>query len=204
MKNLYAGAAIVGGTLWIVLNLALVGAWDRGDAFPTYEFLNAGRPLPLALLSFALYGLFQGVRDRIGRPARIGFSIALAGFGLLALGAALEFWVGGGVRDGDVDTLSLTGWLVYLAGYLVLSIGLILFGVRFYLAHAWGEYSMLPLLTGITWAAWFPLIMLDQAAALKTSDWAHLTFGGLWIAIGVIQLRQGCAVGAVLQGMEKQ
>lgn len=189
MKNLSAAAAILGGILWILLTLALVGAWERSVGVLTYEFLNGARPLPLALLAFALYGMYRSVRERTGRAARIGIFIALAGFGLLALGAALEFWIGGGVRDGDVDTLSLAGWLTYLSGFLVLSVGLILFGVGFYRSRAWDDYSILPFLTGLVWAAWFPLVMLDQVMRVATSNWAQLTFGGLWIAMGIILLR---------------
>lgn len=59
MRNLSALAALFGGILWLALNFALAGAWDRGNNFPTYEFLNAARPLPLALFAFALYGLFR-------------------------------------------------------------------------------------------------------------------------------------------------
>lgn len=190
MKNLAAACAIIGGILWIVLNLALIGAWERGSVFPTYEFLNGARPLPLALLAFALYGIYRDAAARIARAARIGFYVALAGFGLPALGAALEFWIGGGVRDGGVDTLSLAGWLIYLTGYLVSSIGLILLGAGVLQARAWGDYSILPLLTGVVWAMWFPLIMVDQALGTQTSDWTQWTFGGLWIAMGVLMLLQ--------------
>jgi hypothetical protein len=75
MKTPFPIAAILGGILWLALNLALVGAWERGDTFPTYEFLNALRPLPLALFAFALYGLY-----RIVKVGRVGFFISLAGF----------------------------------------------------------------------------------------------------------------------------
>lgn len=205
-NSLYALAAILGGGLWILLNLALVGAWDRGDAFPTYEFINGARPLPLAFLAFALYGVFQTFQDSLGRAPRAGFFVALAGFAMLAAGAALEFWIGGGVRDGVVDTLSLAGWLIYLAGYFVLCVGLILFGVGIYRSHAWGEYSILPLLTGLVWAAWFPSILIDQAMQTGLADLSQLIFGGLWIAMGVIMVRQRqkSPQAAMSRGTEKQ
>lgn len=163
MKDIFALAAIVGGILWLALNLALVGAWERGDNFPTYEFLNALRPLPLALFAFALYGIY-----RIVNVGRVGFLISLAGFALLAAGAALEFWIGGGVRDGDVDTLSLAGWLTYLVGYLVLSIGLIAFGIAFYKTRAWGIFSIVPLIFALLWVVMGALMLKgNQARAVR-------------------------------------
>lgn len=181
MKNPYALFAIVGGFLWLVLNFALVGAWERGDNFPTYESLNALRPLPLVLLAYALYGLYRVVK--VGRRALI---ISLAGLFLLAAGAAIEFWIGGGVRDGEVDTISLAGWLTYLAGYLLLSIGLIAFGVAVYRPRAWGAYSIVPLVTGIVWASWFPFIMLDNLIQNSLADVSQYLFAILWIVIGAL------------------
>lgn len=181
MKNPYAVFAIAGGFLWLVLNLALVGAWERGDNFPTYEFLNALRPLPLVLLAYALYGLHRALN--VGRRAVL---ISLSGFFLLAAGAAIEFWIGGGVRDRDVDTISLAGWLTYLAGYLLLSIGLIAFGVAVYRPRAWGAYSTVPLVTGIVWASWFPSIMLDNLMQNSLADISQYLFAILWIVIGAL------------------
>ena len=181
MKNIFALAAIVGGILWLALNLALVGAWERGDNFPTYEFLNALRPLPLALFAFALYGIY-----RIVNVGRVGLLISLAGFALLAAGAALEFWIGGGVRDGDVDTLSLAGWLTYLVGYLVLSIGLIAFGIAFYKTRAWGTFSIVLLITGIVWATWFVFITLDTVMENNFADLAQYIFALLWVVMGAL------------------
>lgn len=185
MKNIFSLAAILGGILWLALNLALVGAWERGDNFPTYEFLNALRPLPLALFAFALYGLYRTVN-----VGRIGFIISLAGFALLAGGAAIEFWLGGGVRDGDVDTLSLVGWLTYLVGYLVLSIGLIAFGIAFYKTRAWGTFSIVPLITGIVWASWFVFITLNEAIQNNFADLAQYLFAVLWIVMGMLMWKE--------------
>lgn len=188
MKNLFALSAVVGGIFWLALNLALVGAWERGNNFPTYEFLNALRPLPLALFAFALYGLY-----RLVKVGRVGFIISLAGFALLAAGAAIEFWIGGGVRDGDVDTLSLAGWLTYLVGYLGLSIGLIAFGIAFYKTRAWGANSIVPLITGIVWASWFVFIMLGHVMQNNFADMAQYLFALLWIVLGVLKLKENQA-----------
>ncbi len=188
MKNLFTLSAVVGGIFWLALNLALVGAWERGNNFPTYEFLNALRPLPLALFAFALYGLY-----RLVKVGRVGFIISLAGFALLAAGAAIEFWIGGGVRDGDVDTLSLAGWLTYLVGYLGLSIGLIAFGIAFYKTRAWGANSIVPLITGIVWASWFVFIMLGHVMQNNFADMAQYLFALLWIVLGVLKLKENQA-----------
>ena len=188
MKNLFTLSAVVGGIFWLALNLALVGAWERGNNFPTYEFLNALRPLPLALFAFALYGLY-----RLVKVGRVGFVISLAGFALLAAGAAIEFWIGGGVRDGDVDTLSLAGWLTYLVGYLGLSIGLIAFGIAFYKTRAWGANSIVPLITGIVWASWFVFIMLGNVMQNNFADMAQYLFALLWIVLGVLKLKENQA-----------
>lgn len=179
ITNLFSFAAIFGGILWLVLNAALVGAWERGNSFPTYEFLNGLRPLPLALYAFAQYMLYRAVN--VGRTSTL---ISLAGFALLALGSALEFWVGGGVRDGEVDTLSLAGWLTYLLGYLILSIGLVTFGIAIYRARALGAQSLFVFITGVVWASWFPLIMLDNALSTNYADIAQYVFALLWIVTG--------------------
>jgi hypothetical protein len=185
MKNSAALAAILGGILWLALNLALVGAWERGDNFPTYEFLNTLRPLPLAFLAFALYGLYRMVK-----VGRVGFFISLAGFALLAAGAAIEFWIGGGVREGDVDTISLVGWLTYLVGFLLLSIGLIAFGLAFYRTRVWGANSIVPLITGIVWASWFLFVMLDNVMQSNFADIAQYLFALLWIGMGVLMWKE--------------
>lgn len=181
MRNPFALAAILGGTLWIALHIALTGAWERGDIFPTYEFLNALRPLPLALFALALYGVY-----RVVNTGSTAFRISLAGFFLLAVGAATEFWIGGGVRDGDVDTLSLAGWLTYLLGFFVLSVGLVGFGITVYRARAWGTFGTLPLLAGIVWAAWFPLILLGNLGLADYGEITQYVFAILWIAMGVL------------------
>jgi hypothetical protein len=181
VKPKYAISAIVGGLLWFALHLALIGAWERGDTFPTYEFLNALRPLPLALFAFALYGLYCYLHT-----GRTGFFIAVTGLLLLAAGAALEFWIGGGVRDGDVDTLSLVGWLVYLAGYLTLGIGLSAFGIAVLRARVWGTYSYLPSLTGLVWSLWLPSLMLGEVMSNNFSELPQYLFAFLWVVMGVL------------------
>ncbi|MDL1896392.1 hypothetical protein FBQ82_08975 [Anaerolineae bacterium CFX7] len=188
MKKLSALAALLGGILWLALNLALVGAWERGNNFPTYEFLNALRPLPLALFAFALYGLYRAVK-----VGRVGFIISLAGFFLLAAGAAIEFWIGGGVRDGEVDTTSLVGWLTYLVGYLVLSIGLIAFGIAFNRTRVWGTFSSVPFITGIVWASWFVFITVSNVVENNFADLAQYLFALLWIGMGVLMTKENFA-----------
>lgn len=195
LTTFYMLAAILGGVFWIGLNLALDGAWERGEAFPTYELVNALRPLPLALFAFALYGLYQMFDARIGRN---GVYAALAGFFLLVAGAALEFWIGGGVRDGDVDTLSLAGWLIYLVGYLVLSIGLVMFGIHVLCARAWRTFSLLPLSIGIVWAAWFPLVMIGELMNINFSGITQYLFGLLWIGVGVLMTQHAASPTPVL------
>lgn len=185
LNLLAALAALLGGALWLALNFALVGAWERGNNFPTYEFLNALRPLPLALFAFAMYGLYR--RVNVGR---IGFFISLAGLALLAAGAAIEFWIGGGVRDGDVDTLSLAGWLTYLVGYVVLSIGLIVFGIAFYQTRVWGAFRFVPLITGIVWASWFLFVMLGNVMQNNFADMAQYLCALLWIVMGVLMWKE--------------
>jgi hypothetical protein len=187
MKQMYALSAMIAGICWISLNLALVGAWERGSVFPTYEFLNALRPLPLALMAFALYGVYRST----GR-GRTGLLISLGGLVLLAAGAAIEFWVGGGVRDGDVDTLSLVGWTTYLGGYVVFAIGLFAFAIL--LDRAGGNHtaSLLLLALALSWAAWLPLVLLAESTGTNLADASQLLFGGLWVLLGV-QLWKGLA-----------
>lgn len=185
LNFLAASAALLGGALWFALNIALVGARERGDNSPTYEFLNALRPVPLALFAFALYGLYRMVN-----VGRVGFFISVAGFFLLAAGAAIEFWIGGGVRDGDVDTLSLAGWLMYLVGYLVLSIGLIAFGIAFYQTRVWGAFRFVPLITGIVWASWFLFIMLGNVTQNNFADISQYLFVLLWIVMCVLMWKE--------------
>jgi hypothetical protein len=186
MNRLFALAAISAGILWITLTLALVGAWERGDTFPTYEFLNGLRPLPLTLMAVALYGIYQTAAPSVGRTGRGAFIVSLVGLALLAAGAALEFWIGGGVRDGDADLLSNLGWFAYLFGYLVLSIGLIAFGIAVRRAQVWGKWSWLPLATGIVWASFLFCVILQNAFDFPFTEVSQVLFGALWMGMGVV------------------
>ncbi len=75
-------------------------------------------------------------------------------------------------------------------GFLVLSIGLITLGIAIARARVWQDMSSLPLITGIVWAAWFPLVMADNVLHNNFSDVAQILFALLWMVIGVALPRQ--------------
>src|SRR5918998_3612330 len=103
-----------------------------------YDDYNRLLTLPLVLLLLALAGLRSLQMPELSPWERQGALLALAGAALLVVGNAIEFWavllsddaVFALAEDHGLDEWagSTIGWLVFLAGGLLLIVGGIVFG----------------------------------------------------------------------------
>jgi hypothetical protein len=161
-----------------------------------YDDYNRLLTLPLVLLLLALAGLRSLQMPELSPWERQGALLALAGAALLVVGNAIEFWavllsddaVFALAEDHGLDEWagSTIGWLVFLAGGLLLIVGGIVFGTataRARILPPWGGAVIAlsaPLLLAavVTWTSSVP-ITAGLGVALA-AGWVAL--GGLLVA----------------------
>lgn len=174
-------AAIVGGLAWIPVRLAIGGTWGTTVVGLDYVEWNRLMVVPLALLLggiVVLWSLAESFR------ARIGALVAAFGLAGMLAGVVVEFWIFGGL-EGDRDGAAV-GWMIYLlAGVLVHTIGLALYGFarREVLGALAFAIAMLHVL-------WIPA-GLSGIDALLVLDQALIGLG--WVGIGVWGVRGSSA-----------
>lgn len=124
-------AAMLGGVLWALWAVVVqsVGWGEPGSAaYERYELIN--RLLPLALLPVVVgfVGLHVAQRRRYGWLGTTGFVLVLAGFAIILVGSAGEFWAF--TEQGyALPNLRDTSWTLFLLGHPVLAVGALLFGL---------------------------------------------------------------------------
>ncbi len=129
-SGIAGGAAALGGLAWILL--APAAELVRRDLL-TYDGYNRLLAVPLLLFAIALSLAPRALPAR-GRLARIGFSVAATGAGLLFIGNVVEFY-GVLLQDGlNAYAASQAGanqhwigsdvgWMTFMLGMLVLPAG---------------------------------------------------------------------------------
>ena len=153
-------AAIIAGLLWLVLRPLI--EFSRNDRLlgRTYEDYNRLVPVPLLLFLVGLVGLHACYARTAGPLGIGGLVVAAIGVTAAAVGAVVEFWWAGGIRQGD-KAGSDAGWMFFGLGYFGLLLGLMLFGIASQRSNALGRWSAVPLVMGALGPAW-PFV----------SDWA--------------------------------
>ena len=191
-------AAIIAGIAWgFVLPLIATAASDEPIGLG-YDDYNRLLTLPLVLLLVALAGVRSLQLPELSRWERAGALLALAGAALLVVGNAIEFWavllsddaVFALAQDHGFDEWagSTVGWLVFLAGGLLLIAGGIVFGV------ATARARILPRWAGAVIASSAPLLL---AAVVAWTSSVPLTAGlGVALAVGWVAL--GCLLVAAI------
>ena len=183
-RRLAGLAAVLGGLAWIPVRLAIGGTWGTTVAGLDYVEWNRLMVVPLALLfgGIVLLWSFAGTSR-----ARTGALLAAIGLAGMLAGVVVEFWIFGGL-EGDRDG-AVVGWMTYLlAGVLVHSIGLTLYGIG-----RRGVLGALALGIAALHVLWIPAV-LTAIDALLVLDQALIGIG--WVAVGVIGLQEQAARGA--------
>ena len=148
-------AAMLGGVLWIAVRVLVL---LEPPPF-SYDAYNRMFVAPLLLLLVGLLGFSVRRAGGCGRLARTGTVAALAGCTLLIVGNVTEFWLvlaqskpnaNAAYQSGaeEVWIGSEIGWILFLLGFLILSIGLVLFGAAAVRASELPKWRALPLMVG--------------------------------------------------------
>ena len=148
-------AAMLGGLLWMVLG-ALAGMTGGstkvlGLAEGAYSRMFT---VSLLLVTAGLAGLYARQAGRFGRLGAAGFVLAFIGLALIVLGNVIEWWISdlifADVQPGQFKPGAHAGWGIFLVGFCVLAVGLVLVGIATIQAKALPRWSRaLPLVIGL-------------------------------------------------------
>ncbi len=182
-------AAILGGVLWIAVRVLVL---LQPPPF-SYDAYNRIFVAPLLLLLVGLLGLSVRSAGGRGRLARTGTIAALVGCALLIAGNVAEFWLvlvqskpnaNAAYQSGaeEVWIGSEIGWMLFLLGFLILSIGLVLFGVAAVRANEPPRWRALPLMIGVAGLIAF----LFGPFLVAVADLLLTLIGVGWILLGYL------------------
>lgn len=175
-------AAVLGGTVWLLLRPMVATTFARPAFGLAYEDFNRLMLVPLGLLLVAAVG-FVTASDR--RLVRVGAGMVATALVLALAGVTVEFVLGGGLR-GDRD-LALAGWGLYLLGYVLQGIGLAVVAV----GAARARVVVVAIVAAAMAAAsltWLPLLALRQVGIAAVTDAA---LGAGWIVLGLALSKRG-------------
>ena len=125
---------IVGSAIWLVSWICNGQTEDGAVAFLGLSEWGWRRLLDPAtlLLMTGLLGFHVGRRQRYGKLGLVAFATTEFGLAVVLIGNVIEFWIGGLLYmdvPGAFEPSDHVGWAVFLAGLLVVLIGLVLVGV---------------------------------------------------------------------------
>ena len=169
-------AGLVGGAMMAVTGLALLSVLNEAE----FEYVEPFGTIAMLVLALALPALYASERDWFGRLATVGF-------GLLSLGW-IAATIGLVVTSLTMPPVSEAGFLAFLLGLLVASIGMLAFGTAMLRTDAtaaprlgaWLLVAALPV--GVPFAIAFTTYVMGEGA----DPWAGpmLLYGLAWIVFG--------------------
>ena len=169
-------AGLVGGAMMTVTGLALLTVLNEAE----FEYVEPFGTVAMIVLALALPALYVSERGWFGR-------LATAGFGLMSLGWTAAS-VGLVVTSLTMPPVSEAGFLAFLLGLLVATLGMLAFGVAILRSDAstvprlgaWLLVAALPV--GVPFAIAFTTYVMGEAA----DPWAGpmLLYGLAWIVFG--------------------
>jgi hypothetical protein len=183
--------AVLGGLTYLVLNVLLeIYFPDHWAGSPSrvldFSYADYSRLLwiPALLLLFGFTGIYNYVSKSVGRLGKLGFLIAVAGFGLDILGNLIEFWLFGFLlvpflgefrtgSDGSQFGYEVSGY-----GTMFLMVGLLLFGIACLRSTLPVRWRLLPFAIGVIYVTvlffFFAELIIIHA----------IIFGLSWILLG--------------------
>ena len=175
-------AAMLGGMLWMVLmSLAAL----EGPTEGAYSRMNTAS---LLLLMGGLVGFHARQQSRSGTLGLAGFVVSFVALTLMFVGNVIESWISdlifADVQPGEFKPGAHAGWGTFLVGLVLLSVGLVLFGIATIRAKVLPRWSrVLPLITGL-------LLALGFLVALSIGEWGFgvtvLSLGLGWMLLGYV------------------
>lgn len=130
-------ASLLGGLWWAVAMVyhgvqEMVFASAESDAFEKLSFL------PLLLLMLGLVGVHKRQAGRTGWLGWTGFGVALIGLAVALVGTIGDLWL-------DVAS----GGPIFFVGFVIVFIGLVLFGIATRRANVLPRWRSIPFLMGV-------------------------------------------------------
>ena len=169
-------AGLVGGVMMTVTGLALLSVLNETE----FEYVEPFGTVAMLVLALALPALYASERGWFGRLATVGFG--LLSLGWIAASAGLV------VTTLTMPPVSEAGFLAFLLGLLVASIGMLAFGIAMLRSDAstaphlvaWLLVAALPV--GVPFAIAFTTYVMGEGA----DPWAGpmLLYGLAWIVFG--------------------
>ena len=122
MRRLAAWLGVMGGAAWLSL------AWVPAECTPvtgdSEVFCNRLWTLPLLAMFAASLAWLLAVSAKLGRVGGLGLAIVVLGFGLMALGNGVEYWLANQLpHEGPDGWIRGVLWMTTLAGWLAVLVG---------------------------------------------------------------------------------
>ncbi len=124
---------MVGGALYVALfgvTVLIYGVFaeqTEGTFLGAHAFIHSLDTLMFALLALGAVGVYARQKDHLGKAGKVGFYIALAGFGLSVLGGLTVIAVG--LTVSDEATLGVLDVIVHPLAHLLYAVGSLIFGI---------------------------------------------------------------------------
>lgn len=169
-------AGLVGGAMMTVTGLALLSVLNEAE----FEYVEPFGTVAMFVLALALPALYASERGWFGRLATVGFGLLSVGWIAASVGLA--------VTTLTMPPVSEAGFLAFLLGFLVASVGMLAFGVAMLRSDAspslrivaWLLVAALPV--GVPFAIAFTTYVMGEGA----DPWAGpmLLYGLAWVVLG--------------------
>ena len=192
-------ATVLGGMLWVggalvffVYTHGTTGA-DRMGTLVGLDGTDYGRmgvAWP-ALLLMGLTALRSGYGDRLGRLGRIGLRTSSVALAMQLASIVMQWWLKDPHVAKDFESVTLTlGFYLGALSYLVLAVGMVLFGADALRRRALGWASPVPLAIGLLVLS----TLLFESSGLSTGSrtWdliyaaSSLPLGLCWVLLGAL------------------
>lgn len=133
----YGGsAAILGGVMHVLAFVAVYLIYfafakeAKGTFFGQHAFIHIIDTTMFALLALGAIGVYLSQSGRLGRIAKAGFALTLAGFGLSVVGGLTIIVVG--LAISDEATLGVLDIITHPLAQLLYTLGSVIFGVALF------------------------------------------------------------------------
>lgn len=189
----YGGpAAIVGGAMHVLAFVAVYLIYfayaeeAKGTFFGEHAFIHMIDATMFALLALGAIGVYLSQSGRLGRIARAGFWLTLAGFGISVVGGLTIIVVGLAVSD--EATLGVLDVITHPLAQLLYTLGSAIFGVALFRKGTLPKMGAL--LVAVGPLALFALFMAGFQQAIVPITTAVVATGLGWAILGHALLRE--------------
>ncbi len=160
----------------------------KDNFFGQHAFIHMIDVLAFAMLALGALGVYLSQSERLGRVAKAGFWLTLAGFGLSVAGGLTIIVVG--LAVGDEATLGVLDVITHPLAQLLYTLGSLIFGVALLRKGTLPKAGAL--LVAVGPVALFAL-GLGQSVAPIMAAVAATGLGWVWLGYALLSERKGIA-----------